>query len=71
MDYLFRRRVPRFAQLTEISNADRNNNPDFFGGAKIGFIKLKAEVTNDMDEYIPGSVFVRIFECLFLIKIES
>ena len=34
---------------------------DFFGKSKdrIGFIKLTAQVTNDNDEYLPGSVFLR------------
>ena len=34
---------------------------DFFGGKRIGFIKLKAEVSNDKGEKLPGSVFVRYF----------
>ena len=34
---------------------------DFFGGKRIGFIKLKAEVSNDKGEKLPGSVFVRVF----------
>ena len=41
---------------------------DYFGGKRIGFIKLKAEVSNDKGEKLPGSVFVRVFhdlgECL-------
>ncbi|KAJ9639374.1 hypothetical protein H2199_006407 [Coniosporium tulheliwenetii] len=33
---------------------------DFFGGGdKIGFIKLKADVSNDDSEKLPGSVFLR------------
>ena len=32
---------------------------DFFGGGRIGFIKLKADVTNDNNEKLPGSVFLR------------
>lgn len=32
---------------------------DFFGGGRIGFIKLKAEVSNDKGEKLPGSVFLR------------
>ncbi|KAK4695376.1 ADP-sugar diphosphatase, partial [Lecanoromycetidae sp. Uapishka_2] len=32
---------------------------DFFGGGRIGFIKLKAEVSNDNGEMLPGSVFLR------------
>jgi hypothetical protein len=32
---------------------------DFFGGERIGFIKLKAEVSNDDGEKFPGSVFLR------------
>lgn len=32
---------------------------DFFGGERVGFIKLKAEVSNDNGELLPGSVFLR------------
>ena len=32
---------------------------DFFGGNRIGFVKLKAEVSNDNGEKLPGSVFLR------------
>ena len=32
---------------------------DFFGGERIGFIKMKTEVTNDAGEKLPGSVFLR------------
>lgn len=32
---------------------------DFFGGSRIGFIKLKAEVSNDNGEKLPGAVFLR------------
>ena len=32
---------------------------DFFGGGRVGFIKLKAEVSNDDGEKLPGSVFLR------------
>ena len=32
---------------------------DFFGGGRIGFLKLKAEVSNDNSEKLPGSVFLR------------
>ena len=32
---------------------------DFFGGERVGFIKLKAEVSNDNGEKLPGSVFLR------------
>ena len=32
---------------------------DFFGGGRIGFIKLKSEVSNDQGEKLPGSVFLR------------
>lgn len=32
---------------------------DFFRGGRIGFIKLKAEVSNDNVEKLPGSVFLR------------
>jgi ADP-sugar diphosphatase len=32
---------------------------DFFGGERIGFIKVKADVSNDNGEKLPGSVFLR------------
>ncbi|KAL2053720.1 hypothetical protein ABVK25_006024 [Lepraria finkii] len=32
---------------------------DFFSGQRIGFIKLKTEVSNDDGEKLPGSVFLR------------
>ncbi|KAI9676167.1 MAG: hypothetical protein M1817_000912 [Caeruleum heppii] len=32
---------------------------DFFGKGRVGFIKMKAEVSNDEGEKIPGSVFLR------------
>ncbi|KAF2086441.1 NUDIX family hydrolase [Saccharata proteae CBS 121410] len=32
---------------------------DFFGGERLGFVKLQAEVTNDNGEYLPGAVFLR------------
>jgi ADP-sugar diphosphatase len=32
---------------------------DFFGSKRLGFLKLKAEVTNNRGEYLPGSVFLR------------
>ena len=37
----------------EIQSVDR------FGGARLGFVKLKAEITNDTKEKLPGSVFLR------------
>ncbi|EEQ87026.1 NUDIX family hydrolase [Blastomyces dermatitidis ER-3] len=32
---------------------------DFFGGNRLGFVKLKADVSNDHGEKLPGSVFLR------------
>ncbi|KAF4553236.1 Hypothetical protein D9617_7g029630 [Elsinoe fawcettii] len=32
---------------------------DYFGGGRVGFIKMKAEVKNDKDEHFPGSLFLR------------
>ncbi|KAL9114191.1 MAG: hypothetical protein Q9187_007516 [Circinaria calcarea] len=32
---------------------------DFFGGERLGFVKLKAEVSNDDGEKLPGSVLLR------------
>ena len=32
---------------------------DLFGGGRLGFVKLKADVSNDDGEKLPGSVFLR------------
>lgn len=32
---------------------------DFFGNNRLGFVKLKAEISNADDEHLPGSVFLR------------
>lgn len=32
---------------------------DFFGGSRLGFVKLKADVSADNGEKLPGSVFLR------------
>ncbi|KAL9595010.1 MAG: hypothetical protein Q9219_006709, partial [cf. Caloplaca sp. 3 TL-2023] len=32
---------------------------DFFGGKRLGFVKLQAKVSNDGGEKLPGSVFLR------------
>lgn len=32
---------------------------DFFGGGRLGFVKLKANVSNGSGESLPGSVFLR------------
>ncbi|KAJ9612034.1 hypothetical protein H2200_003629 [Cladophialophora chaetospira] len=32
---------------------------DFFGGHRLGFLKLKAQVSNENGEHFPGSVFMR------------
>ena len=37
----------------EIQSIDR------FGGKRLGFIKFKAEITNDSGEKLPGSIFLR------------
>lgn len=34
-------------------------NVDFFGGRRIGFIKMTTEVSNDKGEKIPGSILLR------------
>lgn len=34
-------------------------NVDFFGGGRIGFIKMTTEVSNDKGEKIPGSILLR------------
>ncbi|KAJ8118044.1 hypothetical protein ONZ43_g4071 [Nemania bipapillata] len=32
---------------------------DLFGGQRVGFLKLRAEVTNSAGESLPGAVFLR------------
>ncbi|KAL8647293.1 MAG: hypothetical protein Q9226_006491 [Calogaya cf. arnoldii] len=32
---------------------------DFFGGKRLGFVKLKADISNENGEKLPGSVFLR------------
>lgn len=32
---------------------------DFFGGGRVGFVKMQAEVSNDKGEKLPGSVLLR------------
>lgn len=32
---------------------------DRFGGGRLGFVKMKAEVSNESGESLPGSVFLR------------
>lgn len=32
---------------------------DFFGGNQLGFVKLRADVSNDQGEKLPASVFLR------------
>lgn len=45
---------------------------DFFGKNKerIGFIKLTAEVTNDENEYLPASVFLRGGSVAMLVRLR-
>ena len=45
--------TPYALRRIEIQSVDR------FGGGRLGFIKLKAEITNDLEERLPGSVFLR------------
>ena len=41
---------------------------DWFG-KRLGFVKLKAEVTNDNGEYLPGSVFLRGGSVAMMVKL--
>ena len=43
---------------------------DFFGGGRLGFVKLKAEISNDNDEKLPGSVFLRGGSVGMLVSID-
>lgn len=44
---------------------------DFFGRSRLGFLKLKAEVANDVGEYLPGSVFLRGGSVCMLLILQS
>ena len=44
---------------------------DFFGGSRIGFVKLKAEVSNDAGEKLPGSVFLRGGSVGMMVRVQS
>ncbi|KZF22910.1 hypothetical protein L228DRAFT_210502 [Xylona heveae TC161] len=37
----------------------RVQSVDYFGGERLGFVKLQAEISNDNGEKLPGSVFLR------------
>lgn len=43
---------------------------DRFGGGRIGFIKLKAEVSNEAGEKLPGSVFLRGGSVAMLVTLQ-
>ena len=45
--------APYFLRRVEIQAVD------YFGGGRLGFIKMKADVSNDAGEKLPGSVFLR------------
>lgn len=45
-------------------------NVDFFGGGRIGFIKLKADISNDDGEKLPGSVFLRGGSVAMMVRIR-
>lgn len=32
---------------------------DYFGGGRLGFVKMKADVSNDHGQKLPGSIFLR------------
>ena len=42
---------------------------DIFGGKRLGFVKLKAEVANDNGDKLPGSVFLRGGSVAMLVSI--
>lgn len=44
---------PYILRQIDIQSVDR------FGGSRLGFIKLKADVSNRSGEHLPGSVFLR------------
>lgn len=44
---------------------------DFFKGGRLGFVKLKADVSNAAGESLPGSVFLRGGSVAMLVSILS
>lgn len=44
---------------------------DFFGGNRLGFLKLKADISNANGEHIPGSVFMRGGSVAMLIVLSA
>lgn len=44
---------PYILRQIDIQSVDR------FGGSRLGFVKLKADVSNGAGEHLPGSVFLR------------
>ncbi|KAF1809169.1 hypothetical protein P152DRAFT_476731 [Eremomyces bilateralis CBS 781.70] len=45
--------APYYLRSIEIQSVD------YFGGHRVGFMKLRAEVSNDKGEKLPGSIFLR------------
>ena len=43
----------------------------FFGGGNLGFVKLKADISNDEGEKLPGIVFLRGGSVAMLLILEA
>jgi hypothetical protein len=44
---------------------------DYFGGGRLGFIKMKADVSNDSGESLPGSILLRGGSVAMLVRFLS
>ena len=44
---------------------------DFFSGGRLGFVKFRAEISNDQGEKLPGSVFLRGGSVAMLLVLQS
>lgn len=44
---------------------------DFFGGERVGFVKLRAEVANERGETLPGAVFLRGGSVAMMVSSEA
>lgn len=44
---------------------------DYFGGGRLGFVKMKADVSNDSGESLPGSILLRGGSVAMLVRFLS
>lgn len=43
---------------------------DYFGGGRLGFIKMRADVSNDSGESLPGSILLRGGSVAMLVRFQ-